>query len=77
MLVGHLHLREAVSRVKYCKAKGSNQDHDIFQDNEFNLVLHNRIAPAASHLGNTVDTSSKDSNPGYGQGRDKEPEPGA
>jgi len=76
MLVSHLHLREAASRVVDCTAQGGNQDHDIFQYNEINFVLHNRIAPAASHLGNTVDTSSKDSNPGYGQGRDKELELG-
>lgn len=72
MLVSHLHLREAVSRVEDCKAEGGNQDHDIFEHDEFSLVLHDRIAPAASHLGNTIDTSSKDGNPGYDQGHDKE-----
>jgi hypothetical protein len=49
------HLREAVAGMEDSECDGSGKDHAAVERDEVGLVLHEGVAPAAGHFGDTFD----------------------
>ncbi len=64
VLLVSLHRSEEDPRMKYGQAQHRNAHHDAIQRDEFWLILHDRIPPAASHFRNAKDTTCEDGEEG-------------
>ena len=58
------HLGEIHARMEHSQEIDSYKHQTAVQNHKAGLVLHDMVAPATSHLGNTVDTSGKNSSEG-------------
>ena len=54
------------------QAERSDSDHDAIKDDELGFILHDRIGPAARHLGDTEDATGEDDEEREDDGRGEE-----
>lgn len=65
------HLREVDAGVEDGEEGAAEEDEGAIEDEEAWLVLHDVVAPATSHFGNTVDAADKDAHVGRANGGEK------